>query len=356
MRALIIHKASGRAKAQLKRLMRYCLRPGPQSAEHERVLGVINGLDLNAPDAVSTSDIYVPKSAELIAAQLGDDVPEGRRLYRHVVVSLAASKGEDLNQNPIGHQVQLLGNLVRRYAAMNAPGYRFVGVIHGDHQGEQSRGLHAHIIFKNADAKGKALEWTRHDLSQQQGMAWAAGLDVVATRGTGVARQRGVPMPYPKSKGLDAAQIGKLNNEQLELLIKAGNVAVGRRDKSGAITSVIIEGRRIRLSTARALAARDYGMAEAGNRGAREIGTAPVHGVVDSVAIKSSPTATNDSTRRDHRRRFIGVGIGVGRTVVERCGVRKKRLHQRAVRGAARRVTRTIESLASQILSPLERL
>jgi len=313
MRALVVHKPSGRKPQQVKRLVRYCLKPARASADKERVLALVNGLDLAGGDLPNLDMVGDYNSADFLAMQLSDDVPDGRRLVRHDILSLAAGAGEDATSISRERQVELLVGLVRLYAAAWGPGYRFLAVIHGDHQGEESRGLHAHVLFKNSDAKGKALEWSRDDLSRQQSMVWAGSLGVTPTRGTGVKRERGTQMPYPKARNLDAKKIGELTNEQLESLIQSGRLGAGRRNKSGTLTSVDVNGRRIRLATARGLAERERGMAALRHGGASPPRGIAGDGVEHRVATKAPPPPARHAAGRGRRRRSLGVGFNLGR-------------------------------------------
>lgn len=356
MRALIVHKPSGRDAGQLRRLVRYCLRPGPKSQERERVIGVVDGLDLMRGGAPNHDGLLLPTSAEFLAAQLCDDIPEGRRLYRHVVVSLAAEEGEDLSLIPLKDQIRLLDEVVRLYAAIHAPGYRFVSIDHGDHRGEDERGLHAHVIFRNADASGKALDWSRQDLQAQQSMTWAEGLGVSPTRGTGIKRAPGTRMPYPKAAALDAIMLGKLTETEIYELILQGRLGAGRVDKEGHLKSVVLDGRRIRLSTARQLAKRERGMAVPGEVGRKQAGLALGNNLIRRMATKPPPPTPDHATGRRGHSRFLGLGFEPGRADLGGTRRQKNRRDRRAIRGAGRRVNQALKSLAFRIMAPLERL
>jgi len=346
MRALIVHKPSGRELRQMKALVRYCLRPGPASKNRERVLGIVDGLDLEAEDSPDQDAHSIPVSVDLIVAQLGDDVPRGRRLYRHAVLSLAAEAGKDLTKISKSDQVRTLKKLVRRYAATHAPGFRYVAVIHADHLGEGTRGLHAHIMFRNTNAKGRALDWSRTDLSAQQSMEWAAGLGVRPTRGTGIKRERGVKVPYPKSKSLAAKQIGELSYDQLEELVISGQLSAGRRNKSGILTSIVLNGRCIRISTARAIAQRERGLADLRPAGHPKNRHPARHRILNGMAVTPTQPTDDYSAGRSHFARSFNFGFGFGPSVMARPRRRKNRRGRSAIRGVTHGMKAVLSTLS----------
>ena len=337
-RLLVIHKGEGKKVGKGKRqppsyrtigqvgaLVRYALAPARQSQGKERVAGIVDGMGLGLADGEKLS----PALASFWARQLVDDVPDGRRKIRQVLLCLSSNL-------PVAEQVKILKKACRRYGARYAPGCTFLAILHLDHNGEDGRGLHAHLLIRNSNGEGRAIDWSRDDLKEQQGMAWAAGLDVVPTRGTGVPRQKNEAVPYPKAKNLMAAFIGKLTEKEIYEYIKSGQLAVGYRNKKGHITSVIFGGRRFRLRTGRALAEREQRMA-----GLRSVGAAPPrhppgYGVVSGVAIRAALPAAKHTTGWFGFARSLVLGLGFGPETLGKTRGRKRRRGRRAVRGIGR--------------------
>lgn len=346
-RLLVIHKGEGKKAGKGKRqppsyrttgqvgaLVRYALAPARQSQGKERVAGIVDGMGLGLADGEKLS----PSMASFITQQLVDDVPDGRRKIRQVLLCLSS----DL---PVAEQVKILKKACRRYAARYAPGCTFLAILHLDHNGEDGRGLHAHLLIRNSNGEGRAIDWSRDDLKEQQGMAWAAGLDVVPTRGTGVPRRKNEAVPYPKSRNLTAAFIGKLTEKEIYEYIESGRLCVGRRNKKGIVTSVIFDGKRTRLSTARTLVERERRLADFRSAGAMPTCT-PARD--DLVVGMASPTPLHPPEHTAGRPRLAqpgGLGCGFGPTAMGKSRGRKRQRGRCAVRGVARGISRALREL-----------
>jgi hypothetical protein len=336
MRLLICHKGAKRkgqskpsysAHGQVRSLVRYCLRPAKASQRRERVVGIIDGLGMGGP----AGGIYLPSSAELIAAQLCDDVPTGRRKLRHVLLCFSGDM-------PVEEQIKKCEEATRLYVDKHAPGHDFFAVIHGDHLGEDGRGLHVHLLIRNSDPSGRALDWSRDDLGRQQDMVWASPLGIKPTKGTGVPRPKGGELPYPKAENLDARKIGELTYGEIEQLVKAKRLAAGRRNKSGELTSVILAGRRIRISTARALVERERRLADLRSPGSTPDRSSQGHSVVYGVGIKASQPEVKHAAGRGDPTRPGGFGFGFGPSAVAGASRRKRQRRRSAFRSAGRLV------------------
>lgn len=239
-----------RKTSQVRRLVDYVFSPGRDSREKERVALVLDGLD-GPGEAVSLDKI----TAAVVAEKLCDDVPASRRKIRHLVLSFRGGTIEE--------QRDKAALAVREFCKEFAPGRAFFAVAHDDHIAEKGRGLHVHLLVKNSDFEGRALDWSPADLRRQQDAAWAREIGLITSRGKGRPSAPG-PSVYTKSrKKLDSQKLGELSNEELEKLIEAGELRGGRRAKDGSLQSIEFGGRRIRLSTIRSLG----GMARPGRAG-----------------------------------------------------------------------------------------
>jgi hypothetical protein len=353
-RALICHKGEGKVILengkrrrlaasyskfdQVRALIRYTLSPARDSQDRERVVAVEDGLGLGLADA----EVLTPSEVAYVTEQLIDGVPVGRRRIRHVILALAG-------HGTLEEQVKICRKLCRGYVSRWAPGCSFIGVVHDDHFGEDGRGLHVHLIIRNSDAAGRALDWNRDDLKAQQGMAWAAGIGVVPTRGTGSSPPDSKKLPYPKSKNLVALKLSSLNQNEIESYVSTGRLTVGRRDKNGNVASVIIDGRRVRLSTARALVERERRLALLGSGGGSPPGAVTIDDLLNPVGTTTPLPAVNQSERRRDRSRPLGVGFDSGGSPVEGRNQRGGKRSLRAVRAGARRVTRAVARSLAQI-------
>lgn len=87
-----------------------------------------------------------------------------------------------------------------------------------------------------------------------QSMEWTD--QATSGRGRGVGKAISA---YPLAANLDAKTLANLSQEQIHEKIQANEIQIGRVNSQGNITSIIYQGRRIRLDTVRRLAATSGG-------------------------------------------------------------------------------------------------
>ena len=238
-----------RACRSPRSLLRHCfLSKGRQGREvaplqesGNRVIGLLNGLPVGT----------ITQSPATDAKTLCSNVPAGRAALRHVVIS-----AEDTSDPAARMAVfEGLADLGEQWIQTYAPGASFIGVLHDDK-------LHPHLhllVANNDEFNGDArLAWPRSALKQMQSMEWVAPATkdkffIESGRHVGITKREGSGMPYPAAI-LDAEILAAATIKELEEYEHSKILTIGRRDKSGDITSVIYNGRRIRLSTIRNLA------------------------------------------------------------------------------------------------------
>ena len=242
---VVIKSARGRAY----NLLRHCYLPhGRQPAEiatvtnaDDRVCGLINGLAQGG----------LVRNAGADAAALIADMPRNRAQVRHVVISAEDTADPELRQDACTALADLCGQFAETYA----PGTPYVAVLHQDRLHP-----HAHIIFRNSDAANEAaLCWNRDQLAEMQSMEWVSQttkdeFSIEAGRSSGRTRREGTGLPYPLAR-LDALKLATATISELENYESANIFTSGRRSPNGETDSVNFNGRPIRLSTIRQLAA-----------------------------------------------------------------------------------------------------
>jgi hypothetical protein len=226
-------------------LIRHCFLPkGRQPREVEgfradghRVVQILNGMDAGTIGAPAVT-----------ARNLCGDVPEGRAPLRHVVISAQDTAGADSRLEAF----QCLAAVAQDWIKAFAPHSNFLAVAHDDRSHP-----HIHLLVANADRADddRRLSWSPGTVSEMQSLSFVEEstretFSVESGRHRGVTRRDQGGMPYPHAR-LDALELAKLTNKQIEEHEQTGTLRIGRRDKHGQVTSVVFNGRRIRLSTIR---------------------------------------------------------------------------------------------------------
>jgi hypothetical protein len=230
LRRLLAHvyKGKGRAPREVEALQK----------DGGRVAGVINGM--------AGGMTLVPK---LDASALGWGL-SGRGEYRHVIIS--ADDCRDLEER--SKQVKALLQMGREWIRQFVPGGCYLGVVHDDREH-----MHLHLAIRNESALGAALGWAKATLRVMQSMNWVSpetkqAFGIESGRGAGRHCPEFSDAPYPLAASLDATKLAEMESEKINELVAMGQIEVGRVNRRGEITSVIYNGRRIRLRTIRGLA------------------------------------------------------------------------------------------------------
>lgn len=187
---------------------------------------------------------YLANKAVLLGDWLGNGVAlnaerlmEGHhgkgRATRHVVLSL--EQGGDL---PDSH----LAVVAEKFTATFAPGVAWLGAVD-----RNTKAVHIHLLLCNSDGQ-RTLNFSPEVLKRMQAVSvWTDGIMQDGRRGAVLA------------KLTTAQQLKEMTHEQIEQQIRTGTLTIGRCNRKGEITSVILSGRRVRLSTVQrfALGCRD---------------------------------------------------------------------------------------------------
>jgi hypothetical protein len=243
MKVIVKIKRSG---GSLRRLLAHVYKPIGRTAREvvalqpdgSRVAGVINGMDGGMT--------RVPKlDASALAWGL-----TGRGEYRHVIISADDCKNPDERRKQVRALLQLGREWVKRFV----PAGCYLGVVHDDREH-----MHLHLVLRNESVSGAALGWVKATIRVMQSMAWVSPetkqeFGIESGRGAGRNSPEFSDAPYPLAASLDATKLAEMDMEQINENIRAGTIQVGRINKAGEITSVIYNGRRIRLRTIRGLA------------------------------------------------------------------------------------------------------
>ncbi len=269
MRAIVTIKSTPSSPTAL---MRHCLKPHGRDADEISCEDRVSAIGGRIEGGI-TRDARVDIES-LISRHHG----RGKRV-KHVVISCQDSEGEARAE-----ALAALPGLANDWIKSYAPTSDYIYLVHQDRQHP-----HMHVLLCNSDGK-KCLDWSPQQLRRMQDFKWT----VRATSGRGSGKHhepgRGV---YPLARNLRATELLKLTKEQINERIKSGSITVGRRNSSGVITSVIIDGRRIRLSTLERL--RGGGAKEkAEERQEQSTGTVLLPG-----RPVSSRTTSSKSTARD---------------------------------------------------------
>jgi len=242
MMVIVKIKPSGKS---LRRLLRHVYLPEgrlPREADPllpsgSRVLAGINGM--------AGGMTFRPADD---AHSLAGDI-EGRGEYRHVILSAEDCVNFDERRSMFRGLMAMGKEWMRTYA----PDTPFVGVVHDDRVHP-----HVHLIAKNEGADGRCLSWSKDQVREMQSMSWVSQstketFGVVSGRGCGQHTPEYSDAPYPLAKNLDAKTIAGFTKEQIHEYTNSGALQTGRVNQRGDITSVIYNGRRVRLSTIRGL-------------------------------------------------------------------------------------------------------
>ena len=243
MKVIVKIKRSG---GSLRRLLAHVYKPIGRTAREvlalqpdgSRMAGVINGMDGGMT--------LVPKlDASALAWGL-----TGRGEYRHVIISADDCKNLDERRKQVRALLQLGREWVKRFV----PGACYLGVVHDDREH-----MHLHLVLRNESFSGAALGWIKSTMRVMQSMSWVSPetkkeFEIESGRGAGRNSPEFSDAPYPLAASLDATKLAEMETEQINENIRSGTIQVGRINKAGEITSVIHNGRRIRLRTIRGLA------------------------------------------------------------------------------------------------------
>ena len=153
------------------------------------------------------------------------------RETRHLVISL--ERGAEIDN-------ERLAVVAKRFMATFAPVSSYLGAID-----RNTRSPHLHLVICNSDGE-RGLNLSPAVLSKMQDVhEWSGGILESGKNSSGSIL----------AKLTDAQHLNSLTPHEIELAIRSGNLGVGRRSKAGIVTSVVFNGRRIRLATAQRVAA-----------------------------------------------------------------------------------------------------
>ena len=237
---------------------------------------------------------YLANKKELVGDWIGREVlfnaesllldhhGKGRKT-RHFVISL---------ERDCDIATERLAEVAERFMATFAPASAWLGAVD-----RNTRAVHLHLVVCNSDGE-RTLNFSPSVLSKMQEMeTWTGGILETGKRGAVLA------------KLTTAAQIKSMTYEQIHDAIERGIITVGRRNrKSEIVTSIIFNGRRVRLSTVQRVAS----LGDAENRDAANASV----GVV--VGMDSRRRLRADETRRGvgpgASQRPMGAAHAVGQT------------------------------------------
>ena len=228
-------------------LIRHCLLPkGRAGREVEglrtdghRVVQVLNGMEAGTIG-----------SPAVTARNLCGDVPEGRAPLRHVVIS---AEDTATPESRLG-AFECLAVAAQAWIKAYAPNSNFLAVSHDDRCHP-----HIHLLLANSDRSHEEsrLAWSPGTVSKMQSLAFVSESTretylLESGRHRGVTRRERGGLPYPGAH-LDALKLAQMSDKEIKHYETRNELTIGRRNKAGAITSVVFQGRRIRLSTIRQL-------------------------------------------------------------------------------------------------------
>ena len=166
---------------------------------------------------------WLGNDAALNAERLIENHHGKGRKTRHFIVSL--EHGADLPD-------EQMGEVAERFAAAFAPGVAWLGAVD-----RNTKAVHLHLLLCNSDGE-RTLNFSPQILRKMQEVAtWSGGVLETGRRGAVLA------------KLTTAKQLKEMTYEQIRTAIENRTLEVGRRNKEGVITSVVLGGRRVRLST-----------------------------------------------------------------------------------------------------------
>jgi hypothetical protein len=261
MRAIVAIKASPRLAANLiNHCYTFAARAGNEVPCTDRVFSLSGNVE----------GILLREAAIDSFTLLSGHHGKGRPV-RHVVISMEDCADPFLRTASFRRLIKMARQFVRKFAR----GARYIAIVHADRLHP-----HVHLIVCNSDGR-RTLNWTPATLREMQSMLWTS----LATSGRGTGKNKAVAV-YPLARQLDAKTISTLTPEQINDLITAKQLSIGRVNRAGDLTSVVFNGRRVRLSTIQRFAATSA--------------TPRLH--VDSRAGMESP-APRSPARRDRPRR-----------------------------------------------------
>jgi hypothetical protein len=256
MKCIVKIQPSGKS---LRRLLRHVFLPEGRLGREVPALQTSGNRVVTTINGMVGGLVFRPAvDAETLAGDI-----KGRLPYRHLILSAEDCGEVDQRRNMFRGLMDMAKEFARTYAA-NVP---FIMVGHDDRAHP-----HAHLIFKNEATDGRCLQWSKDQVRDMQSMSWVSPqtketFGVESGRGRGVNLPEYSNAPYPLAAKLDAKTIAGANKEQINEYVSSGTLAVGRVDKQGNITSVVFNGRRIRLSTIRGLAGGKQGSSGYGSGG-----------------------------------------------------------------------------------------
>ena len=203
---------------------------------------------------------YLANKAVLLGDWIGRDVAfntesllldhhGGRgRKTRHVIISL--ERGTDLPDSKFE-------TVAERFVSTFAPGSAWLGAVD-----RNTRSVHCHVLLLNTDCQhgSRTLNFTPQKIKQCQDAAmWSGGL-------LDNGRRSAIISKLSDAKKL----IQELTYEDIKRHIKNGTIKASRCNKRNEVTSILFNGRKIRLSTLQRVALgrdpddREYSVPEVG--------------------------------------------------------------------------------------------
>ena len=179
------------------------------------------------------------------------------------------------------------------FAATQAPGHDYIIVPHSDRFHP-----HCHLALSASNSR-RCIDWGPNDLKIFQGLSFLASAtkalyQLEPGRGKGkrpagvgrVAYDHAVAHDFHQTKERSLAE--RLDYDKILKAVAAGDIGVSRRAKNGKPLSIIIDGRRVRLSTLRKAA---------------EAGPGPGPGGGEDSAAPCATAAPRPNRRRSTRAR-----------------------------------------------------
>lgn len=234
-----------RACRRPRSLIRHCLLAAGRKPREvdglrddgHRVVAITNGMPAGA--------VATPA---LTARLLCGDVPEGRTPLRHVVLS-----AEDMSDTAERvNAFAALADVAEQWLAAFAPSSPYLAIAHDD-----TAHPHVHLLIANHDLHNDEarLAWSPSTVSAMQSLNFVSQetkqqFCIESGRHRGATRREQGGMPYPGAR-LDALKLANMTDKEIKEYEHRNELTVGRRNKAGQVTSVVFQGRRIRLTTIR---------------------------------------------------------------------------------------------------------
>jgi len=226
-------------------LIRHCFLPKGRAgrevdalrADDHRVVQILNGMEVGSIG-----------SPAVTARNLCGDVPQGRAPLRHVVISAEDVAGAERRLDAFACLAAVAQDWIQAYA----PNTNFLAVSHDDR-----RHPHIHLLLANSDRSHdeSRLAWSPSTVSEMQSLDFVSDATketylIESGRHRGISRREQGGMPYPGAR-LDALKLANMTDNDIKEYEHRNELTIGRRNKAGEVTSVVFQGRRIRLSTIR---------------------------------------------------------------------------------------------------------